>query len=139
MSESVGLAVRHTAAIVAAYAANHDVGDLPSVIRTVGQTIFGLGAEPVSAPAMKPAPAVPIKKSVFPDYIVCLEDGRRLKMLKRHLMSAFNLTPEQYRAKWGLAADYPMTAPNYTKKRSAIAKNMGLGTSAVSRPTKKRR
>jgi predicted transcriptional regulator len=79
-------------------------------------------------PAELPAPAVAIKKSVTPDYVVCLEDGRQLKMLKRHLRNAFDMSPDQYRRRWGLPADYPMTAPNYAKTRSKIAKNAGLGT-----------
>ena len=79
-------------------------------------------------PAELPEPAVPIKRSVTPDYIVCLEDGRQLSMLKRHLRTAFDMTPDQYRRRWGLPADYPMTAPNYAKKRSKIAKSTGLGT-----------
>jgi predicted transcriptional regulator len=79
-------------------------------------------------PAEKPQPAVPIRKSVFPDYIVCLEDGKKLKMLKRHLASAYDMTPEQYRQKWGLDANYPMVAPNYAEKRSSLAKEIGLGT-----------
>ena len=79
-------------------------------------------------PAELPVPAVPIKKSVTPDYIVCLEDGRQLKMLKRHLRTTFDMSPEQYRQRWGLPADYPMVAPNYAKKRSKLAKAIGLGT-----------
>ena len=84
------------------------------------------GKEPVQPD--KPQPAVPVKKSVFPDYIVCLEDGKKLKMLKRHLKTAYNMTPEQYRERWGLAADYPMVAPNYAEHRSTLAKKIGLGT-----------
>ena len=85
-------------------------------------------------PAELPVPAVPIKKSVMPGYIVCLEDGRQLKMLKRHLRTTFDMSPEQYRQRWGLPADYPMVAPNYAKKRSKLAKAIGLGT----RPRRKR-
>jgi predicted transcriptional regulator len=85
-------------------------------------------------PAELPVPAVPIKKSVTPDYIVCLEDGRQLKMLKRHLRTTFDMSPERYRQRWGLPADYPMVAPNYAKKRSKLAKAIGLGT----RPRRKR-
>ncbi len=80
------------------------------------------------APPERPQPAVPVKKSVFPDYIVCLEDGKKLKMLKRHLMSSYNMTPDQYRERWGLGADYPMVAPNYAQHRSSLAKKIGLGT-----------
>ncbi|MFI4987644.1 MAG: MucR family transcriptional regulator, partial [Alphaproteobacteria bacterium] len=86
--------------------------------------------KPAAAVPERPQPAVAIKKSVTPDYIVCLDDGKKLKMLKRHLKTAYNLTPEQYRERWGLAADYPMVAPNYAKQRSRLAKEIGLGTRA---------
>ena len=76
----------------------------------------------------RPKPAVPIKKSVFPDYVICLEDGKKLKMLKRHLKTAYNMLPSEYRERWGLASDYPMVAPNYARHRSALAKKIGLGT-----------
>jgi predicted transcriptional regulator len=89
----------------------------------------GLGAA-APAPTERPQPAVPIKKSVFPDYIVCLEDGKKLKMLKRHLMSAYNMTPDQYRERWQLGPDYPMVAPNYAQHRSTLAKKIGLGTTS---------
>lgn len=119
-----------TAEIVAAHASNNSVavGDLPRIIREVHRTLAGLGsvsAVPDTVEA-KP-PAVPVKRSVTPDYIVCLEDGKKMKMLKRHLRTAYGMTPDQYRAKWGLAADYPMVAPNYAAKRSALAKGFGLG------------
>jgi predicted transcriptional regulator len=81
-------------------------------------------------PAERPLPAVPVKKSVNPDYIICLEDGKKLKMLKRHLKTAYNMTPEAYRERWGLSADYPMVAPNYARQRSRLAKEIGLGTRA---------
>ncbi|MFA7428901.1 MAG: MucR family transcriptional regulator, partial [Rhodospirillaceae bacterium] len=84
----------------------------------------------------RPIPAVPVKKSVTPDYIICLEDGKKLKMLKRHLKTAYNMTPEEYRERWGLAADYPMVAPNYAAHRSNLAKKIGLGTKARRRPQK---
>jgi predicted transcriptional regulator len=90
--------------------------------------------QPQATPAEKPQPAVPIKKSVTPEFLICLEDGKKLKMLKRHLKTAFNLTPDQYREKWGLSADYPMVAPNYTKHRSSLAKRIGLGTKPRGRP-----
>ena len=96
------------------------------LIQGVFQTLDELRVKGTSAGL--PEPAVPIKRSVTPDYIVCLEDGRQLQMLKRHLRKAFDMSPEQYRRRWGLPADYPMTAPNYAKKRSKIAKNTGLGT-----------
>jgi predicted transcriptional regulator len=119
-----------TAQIVSAHVANNDVSveRVPTMIRDVYKalTVAGDAQAPVAA---EPAqPAVPIKKSVFPDYIVCLEDGKRLKMLKRHLSTSFKLTPAQYRAKWGLDPNYPMVAPNYAEKRSSLAKQIGLGT-----------
>ncbi len=100
--------------------------DVASLIQSVYQVLHELRIN--GTPAELPEPAVPIKKSVTPNYIVCLEDGRQLQMLKRHLRTAFDMTPDQYRRRWGLPADYPMTAPNYAKKRSKIAKNAGLGT-----------
>ena len=111
--------------IVSAYVSKNNVAadELPAVIRSVHATLGGMSSE--AAPMR--APAVPVKKSVTPDYIVCLEDGRKLKMLKRYLRAQYNLTPEAYRAKWNLPADYPMTAPNYAAKRSAFAKEIGLG------------
>jgi predicted transcriptional regulator len=122
-----------TAQIVSAHAANNEVetGVLPSVIRTVYDTLSNINEAP-AAPVEKAQPAVPVRKSVFPDYIICLEDGKRLKMLKRHLSTSFNLTPDQYREKWGLGADYPMVAPNYAERRSALAKEIGLGTHRTS-------
>ncbi len=122
-----------TAQIVSAHAANNEVeaAALPSVIRAVYDTLSHIDETP-AAPVEKAQPAVPIRKSVFPDYIVCLEDGKRLKMLKRHLSTSYNLTPEQYREKWGLDPSYPMVAPNYAEKRSALAKEIGLGTHRTS-------
>ena len=122
-----------TAKIVSAHAANNQLesATLPNVIRAVYGALSHIN-EPSVAPVERAPPAVPIRKSVFPDYIVCLEDGKRLKMLKRHLSSSFNLTPEQYRAKWGLEASYPMVAPNYAERRSALAKEIGLGTHRTS-------
>lgn len=122
-----------TAEIVAAYVSNNriDAGELPALIRQVYATLGGIGAAPAAGAAQpaadRPVPAVPVKKSVTPDYIVCLEDGRKLKMLKRHLMSHYKLTPEQYRERWGLPADYPMVAPNYAIRRQVLAKKIGLG------------
>ena len=117
-----------TTEIVAAHAGNNTVApdDLPRLIQDVYKTLSGLGS---AVPAQeRPKPAVAIKKSVFPDYIICLEDGKKLKMLKRHLKTAYNMTPEEYRERWGLPADYPMVAPNYAKHRSNLAKKIGLGT-----------
>ena len=122
-----------TAQIVSAHAANNELSAsaLPAVIRAVYDTLANIGDVPAEV-AEKLEPAVPIRKSVFADYIICLEDGRHLKMLKRHLAASFNLTPEQYRAKWGLDAGYPMVAPNYAERRSELAKQSGLGTSRTS-------
>ncbi|HBK08554.1 MAG TPA: MucR family transcriptional regulator [Acetobacteraceae bacterium] len=123
-----------TARIVSAHAANNDIATnaLPAAIRAVYDTLANISDALAPPPAVMAPPAVPIRKSVFPDYIVCLEDGKHLKMLKRHLATAYNLTPEQYRAKWGLDSSYPMVAPNYAEKRSALAKQIGLGTNRTS-------
>lgn len=120
-----------TSQIVAAYVSNNTVSvtDLPGLIRQVHQSLLNVG-QPVEAPSEKPVPAVSVKKSVHPDYIICLEDGKKLKMLKRHLKTAFNMTPEQYRERWDLPTDYPMVAPNYANQRSQLAKDIGLGTRA---------
>lgn len=118
-----------TADIVAAHIARNAVPSemLPELIRNVHRGLFNTGSPPATV-AEKPVPAVPVKKSVFPDYIVCLEDGKKLKMLKRHLSTSYDMTPEQYRERWGLASDYPMVAPNYAERRSVLAKQIGLGT-----------
>jgi predicted transcriptional regulator len=117
-----------TTEIVAAHVANNSVpaSELPNLIQEVYRSLSAVGTN--SAPVGRLKPAVPIKKSVFPDYIICLEDGKKLKMLKRHLKTAYNMTPEEYRERWGLPADYPMVAPNYARHRSALAKEIGLGT-----------
>jgi predicted transcriptional regulator len=122
-----------TAQIVSAHAANNELDSraLPSVIRAVYDTLLSIGDTP-AAPVERAAPAVAIRNSVFPDYIICLEDGKRLKMLKRHLSTSYNLTPAQYRQKWGLDARYPMVAPNYAERRSELAKQIGLGTHRTS-------
>ncbi len=125
-----------TAKIVSAHLSNNTVesAQLPGLIHDVFRTLSGIGGEaPPPAPAAAPVqerrqPFVPVRKSIFPDYIVCLEDGKKLKMLKRHLKTAYNLTPDQYRERWGLAAEYPMVAPNYASHRSSLAKKIGLGT-----------
>jgi predicted transcriptional regulator len=116
-----------TAQIVSAHVANNPVQPeaLPALIQSVFKTLAGAGKE-APEPA-KLEPAVPIKKSVFADHIVCLEDGKKLKMLKRHLATSYNMTPQQYRERWGLPHDYPMVAPDYAKHRSALAKEIGLG------------
>lgn len=120
-----------TTNIVAAHVSNNSVavGDLPALIRDVYQTLSNVGGH-AERPAERPTPAVPIKKSVTPDYIVCLEDGKQLKMLKRHLKTAYNMSPEEYRDRWDLPSDYPMVAPNYARQRSKLAKQIGLGTRA---------
>jgi predicted transcriptional regulator len=120
-----------TTEIVAAHVSNNTVAvsDLPLLINQVYQSLSSIGAaQPIAAD--RPQPAVNPKKSVTPDYIVCLEDGKKLKMLKRHLKTAYNMSPEEYRDRWGLPADYPMVAPNYAKQRSRLAKEIGLGTRA---------
>ncbi|MGE0501484.1 MAG: MucR family transcriptional regulator [Rhizobiaceae bacterium] len=118
-----------TADVVSAYVSNNSVaaGDLPNLIADVHAALGRAGGGSEAAPAEKPKPAVSPKKSVHDDYIICLEDGKKFKSLKRHLMTHYNLTPEQYREKWGLEASYPMVAPNYAAARSALAKKMGLG------------
>ena len=118
-----------TADIVAAHVSNNSVAvnDLPTLIQNVYGALSGISGA-VSAPEARPEPKVPVRSSVKPDFIVCLEDGKRLKMLKRHLMTHYSLTPDEYRQKWGLPSDYPMVAPNYAEQRRALAKSIGLGT-----------
>ena len=123
--------VEITADIVAAYVSNNEVGanDLPSLIEKVHSTLQEVmdGAGFIGDEAHKPA--VPVKQSIFDDHLVCLEDGQKFKSLKRHLKAHYDMSPEQYRAKWGLPADYPMVAPHYAVQRSMLAKQIGLGTS----------
>jgi predicted transcriptional regulator len=119
----------HTSQIVAGYAAHHKVDNLPALIREVFDTLQGLQKGEVKhVHAHGLEPAVSVTKSIMPDYLVCLEDGKKMKMLKRYLKTAYNMTPEDYRAKWNLPDDYPMVAPNYAEKRSSLAKAIGLGT-----------
>jgi predicted transcriptional regulator len=117
--------------IVSAYVSKNPVAadDLPTIIRKVHATLGGFAANRVEERALPRAPAVSVKKSVQPDYIVCLEDGKRLKMLKRYLRSRYKLSPSEYRERWNLPPDYPMVAPNYAQKRSDFAKKIGLGKS----------
>ena len=120
-----------TAEIVSAHVSNNSVSvtDLPNLINEVHRTLAQLGGAP--APVVEPekqVPAVPVKKYITPDYLVCLEDGKKMKMLKRHLQTSYGMSPDQYREKWGLGSDYPMVAPNYAKHRSSLAKKIGLGT-----------
>jgi len=130
-SANAGDILALTTEIVAAHVSNNtvSVGDLPHLINQVYQSLstIGSGAPPV---VERPQPAVSVKKSITPEYIICLEDGKKLKMLKRHLKTAYNMTPEDYRERWSLPADYPMVAPNYAKQRSRLAKEIGLGTRA---------
>ena len=118
-----------TAEIVVAYVGHHTVSanDLPALIAIVGKGLADLGQAPAEPKPEKPTPAVPIRKSVTPEHIICLEDGKKLKMLKRHLKTRYNMTPEDYRRRWGLKDDYPMVAPAYAETRSALAKKIGLG------------
>ena len=129
MSEQVrsGELLKLTADIVAAHVSNNKLpaADLPQLIAQVHAGLSDTGGAP--GDQARPVPAVSIKKSVTADHIICLEDGKKLKMLKRHLKTSYDLTPEQYRERWGLPADYPMVAPNYAKKRSQLAKQIGLG------------
>jgi predicted transcriptional regulator len=122
--------IQLAAEIAAAYISNNSVrsSELPGLIGDIHEALqrFSSG-EAAAAESEKLTPAVPIKKSVMPDYVICLEDGRKFKSMKRHLRIAYNLTPDQYRAKWGLPSDYPMVAPAYAKSRSALAHQMGLG------------
>lgn len=118
-----------TADIVAAHVSNNSVAvsDIPHLIQNVHGALVSLGGPPV-VPKVKLEPAVSIRASIKPDYIVCLDDGKKLKMLKRHLMTHYGMTPDDYRAKWGLPADYPMVAPNYAEQRRSLAVKIGLGT-----------
>ncbi len=118
-----------TADIVAAYVSNNTVvaSELPAIINTVGEALIIASGKSINPPKPDLTPAVPIKKSVTPDYIICLDDGKSFKSLKRHIRTHYGLSPEEYREKWGLPFDYPMVAPNYAASRSALAKKMGLG------------
>ncbi|HEY0447256.1 MAG TPA: MucR family transcriptional regulator [Allosphingosinicella sp.] len=118
-----------TADIVSAHVSNNSVAvnDLPVLIQNVHSALTGLGGR-VEEPEAKQEPAVSVRSSIKPDYIVCLEDGKKLKMLKRHLMTHYQMTPDEYRQKWSLNADYPMVAPNYAEQRRSLAKKIGLGT-----------
>jgi len=124
-----------TANVVSAHVSNNSVavGDVPSLVRSVHDALQGL-AKPAPEPEEELKPAVPIRSSVKPDFIVCLEDGKKLKMLKRHLMTHYQLTPDDYRKKWGLASDYPMVAPNYAEQRKALALKIGLGRKPAAQP-----
>jgi predicted transcriptional regulator len=124
--------LRMTTDVVAAYVSNNTLptAQLAEVINAVYGSLKSLEGPVVPAPPELLKPAVPIRKSVTPEFLICLEDGKKLKMLKRHLRSTYNLTPDEYRAKWGLSPDYPMVAPNYAERRSEFAKKIGLGRGA---------
>jgi predicted transcriptional regulator len=130
-------ALELTAQIVSAHVGNNatQADALPALIEAVFRTLTGTSEVTAEAEAL--VPFVPVKKSVFPDYIICLEDGKKLKMLKRHLATSYSMTPEQYRARWGLSADYPMVAPNYAAHRSELAKSIGLGRKPKEQPVEK--
>ena len=119
-----------TTDIVSSHVSNNSVQgvELPQLIQAVFSALATAGSGGAAGSSPRPQPAVSIKKSVRPDFIICLEDGKKLKMLKRHIKTRYNLTPEEYRERWGLASDYPMVAPNYAKQRSELAKKIGLGT-----------
>ena len=121
--------IEMTAEIVAAYVENNTVAsaELPGLIQSVHRALTGVTAGPETVEAPPKEPAVPVRRSITPDHLVCLEDGRKFKSLKRHLRTKYNMSPEEYRTKWGLPKDYPMVAPNYAKARSELAKQMGLG------------
>jgi predicted transcriptional regulator len=123
--------LRMTTDVVAAYVSNNTLptGQLADIIASVYSSLRALDHSPTDGRGEALRPAVPVRKSITPDYLICLEDGKKLKMLKRHLRSTYGLTPDAYRAKWGLPADYPMVAPNYAQQRSAFAKQIGLGRS----------
>ncbi len=127
-----------TADIVAAHVSNNSVAvsDIPTLIENVHRALNGLSPSQAVAAVERPEPAVSVRASIKPDYIVCLEDGKKLKMLKRHLMTHYNMTPDDYRARWNLAADYPMVAPNYAATRRELAKKIGLGRKPGKRPVK---
>ncbi|WP_421738918.1 MucR family transcriptional regulator [Caulobacter sp.] len=130
--------IEMTAGIVSAYVGNNTVttADLPALIRQVHRSLAAIGG-PAEAEAPAPRePAVPVKRSIAPDHLVCLEDGRKFKSLKRHLRTKYDMSPEEYREKWNLPKDYPMVAPNYAKARSELAKQMGLGQGGRKPPRK---
>jgi predicted transcriptional regulator len=137
-SETSGDLLKLVSEIVASYVSNNPVpvSELPAMIRSVHATLGGLTGATAIGSVTSQKPAVPIKKSITPEYLICLEDGKKLKMLKRYLRSRYGLSPDQYRTKWGLPADYPMVASNYAAQRSEFAKKIGLGRSA---PAKGRR
>ncbi len=131
MAENLGESsyIQLTANIVSAYVSNNTVAsaEIPNLISQVHSALLRVSNGQATTPTEPPKPAVPVKRSITPEHIVCLEDGKKFKSLKRHLRTQYDMTPEQYREKWGLPADYPMVAPNYAEARSRLAKQMGLG------------
>ena len=129
-----------TASLVAAYVGGNTIAtsDVPNLIRSVHTALASIGGEPEPVAGAVKEPAVPIRRSITPDHLVCLEDGRKFKSLKRHLRTKYDMSPEQYRARWDLPKDYPMVAPNYAKARSDLAKQMGLGQGGRKPPRKGR-
>ena len=130
-----------TATIVSAYLSNNPTpaSEIPNLIGQIHAALLRVSMGRIDAPAEPAKPAVSVKKSMTPDYLICLEDGKRFKSLKRHLRTQYNMTPEQYRDKWGLPADYPMVAPSYSSRRSEFAKKIGLGRTAFSDKKKRKR
>jgi predicted transcriptional regulator len=133
--------IEMTADIVSAYVGNNSVSaaDLPGLIQAVHRALAGVSTGAETAEVAPKEPAVPVRRSITPDHLVCLEDGRKFKSLKRHLRTKYNMSPEEYRAKWNLPKDYPMVAPNYAKARSDLAKQMGLGQGGRQAPRAKKR
>ena len=136
MAEDTESLIGLVADIVSAYVSNNSVpaADLPGLIATTHAAISGLGAPPAPVIEERPTPVVSIKKSITPEFLICLEDGKKFKSLKRHLRTAYNMSPEEYRARWGLPSDYPMVAPSYAEARSSLAKKWALASSAAKHP-----
>jgi predicted transcriptional regulator len=132
--------VELSADIVSAYVSHNALSatDLPKLISTVHAALIGLGGVAEPEPAVELRPAVPVKKSITPDYLICLEDGKKFKSLKRHLRTEYDMSPEEYRSKWGLPPDYPMVAPTYSEARSRLAKTIGLGRKPKTAPARGR-
>lgn len=129
MTDEENSVIEMAADIVSAYVGNNtvSVNDLPNLIKNIHDTLKGISAGATPEPVAPQAPAVSVRRSITPDFLICLEDGRKFKSLKRHLQTKYGMSPDDYRAKWGLPKDYPMVAPNYAASRSALAKQMGLG------------
>lgn len=133
--------IEMTADIVSAYVGNNSVSaaELPGLIQSIHRALAGISTGVEAVESAPKEPAVPVKRSITPDFLICLEDGRKFKSLKRHLRTKYNMSPEEYREKWGLAKDYPMVAPNYARARSDLAKQMGLGQGGRQAPAAPRR